>query len=189
VLQRRSELLAEVADVMDRGRLAASPTRNPPEITAEAVVGAIFTVLHRRLVEGGKKPLTDLLGPLMSVIVLPYLGERAASRELSRPAPTPRARHTRRPARSKDALEGLDVRLTYRTVRVLMALAEHPGASNREVAEGSGIVDQGQISKLLTRLAGLSLIENIGDGQRNGAANAWHLTAYGAQIERAARPR
>ena len=189
VLQRRSQLLAEVADVMDRARLAASPTRNPPEITAEAVVGAIFTVLHTRLVEGGKKPLTDLLGPLMSVIALPYLGERAASRELSRPAPSSRARHTRRPANSKDALEGVNVRLTYRTVRVLMTLAEHPGASNRAIAEGSGIVDQGQISKLLTRLARLNLIENLGEGQRNGAANAWHLTAYGAQIERAARPR
>jgi DNA-binding PadR family transcriptional regulator len=58
-----------------------------------------------------------------------------------------------------------------------------------EITEGSGIVDHGQISKLLTRLAALSLIENLVDGQRKGAANAWHLTARGAQIERAARPR
>ena len=188
VLERRSQLLAEVADVVDRGRLAAGATRNPPEITAEAVVGAIFAVLHTHVLEGRKESATDLLGPLMSVIVLPYLGAGAAGRELNRP-PVPRARRTRRPVRSKDALEGLDVRLTYRTVRVLMAVAEHPGANNREIAEGAGIIDQGQISKLLTRLTRLSLIENIGQGQQKGAANAWHLTAYGAKIERAARPR
>ena len=74
VLERRSRLLAEVADVVDRGRLAASAPRHPPEITAEAVVGAIFAVLHTHLLEGREQPATDLLGPLMSVIVLPYLG-------------------------------------------------------------------------------------------------------------------
>ena len=188
VLERRSRLLDEAASVVDAGRLATSASRNPPEITAEAVVGGIFAVLHTHVLEGRKELATDLLGPLMSVIVLPYLGAGSAGRELNRP-PAPRARRTRRPARSKDALEGLNIRLTYRTVRALMALAEHPGASNREVAEGSGIVDQGQISKLLTRLARLDLIENRGEGQPNGAANAWHLTAYGAKIERAARPR
>jgi AcrR family transcriptional regulator len=189
VLERRSEVLDELAQVIDRGRLATSATRNPPEITAEGVVGAIFAVLHTRVLEGGKESLTDLLGPLMSMIVLPYLGAKAASRELSRPAPIPRDRRSRGLARSKDPPEGLNMRLTYRTVRVLMAAAEHPGASNREIAEGSGIVDQGQISKLLTRLTRLSLIENLGEGQQKGAANAWHLTACGAQVERAARPR
>jgi DNA-binding MarR family transcriptional regulator len=124
----------------------------------------------------------------MSVIVLPYLGAGSAGRELNRP-PVPRARRTRRAARDKDPLEDVTVRLTYRTVQALTVLAKHPGASNREVAEGAGIIDQGQISKLLGRLARLGLIENVGEGQRNGAANAWHLTARGAEIERAARPR
>jgi len=188
VLERRSQLLAEVADIVDRGRLAASATRNPPKITAEAVVGAIVTVLHTHVLEGRKESATELLGPLMSVIVLPYLGAGSAGRELNRP-PVPRARRTRRAARDKDPLEDVTVRLTYRTVQALTVLAKHPGASNREVAEGAGIIDQGQISKLLGRLARLGLIENVGEGQRNGAANAWHLTARGAEIERAARPR
>ncbi len=81
------------------------------------------------------------------------------------------------------------MRLTYRTVRVLMVIGEKPEASNREVAVGSGITDQGQISKLLGRLARLELIENLGDGQEKGAANAWRLTARGAAVERATRPR
>jgi DNA-binding MarR family transcriptional regulator len=152
-------------------------------------VGAVFAVIHTRLLEGGREPLTDLLGPLMSMIVLPYLGARAASRELSRPAlELRRDSHVPSRARNQDPLQGLNMRLTYRTVRVLMVIGEHPGASNREIAEGSGIIDQGQISKLLTRLARLNLVENVGEGQEKGAANAWHLTTRGAQVERATRP-
>jgi AcrR family transcriptional regulator len=190
VLDRRAKVLDELAEVIDRGRSATNATREPPEVTAEGVVGAIFAVLHTRVLEHDKQRLTDLLGSLMSMIVLPYLGARAAGRELSRPPlEIPNEARARTPARHKDPLEGLNMRLTYRTVRVLMVIAEHPGASNREIAEGSGIVDQGQISKLLNRLARLKLVENLGEGQEKGAANAWHLTARGAQVERATRPR
>ena len=96
-------------------------------------------------------------------------------------------RRSRVASRTSDPLSGLNIRLTYRTVRVLMVIAEQPGASNREIAEGSGIVDQGQISKLLTRLERLKLIRNIGAGQERGAANAWQLTGRGAEVERATR--
>jgi hypothetical protein len=190
VLDRRAKALDELAQVIDRGRVVPNATREPPEVTAEGVIGAIFAVLHTRVLERGGQPLTDLLGSLMSMIVLPYLGARAAGRELSRPPlEVPSDGRSRALSRHKDPLEGLNMRLTYRTVRVLMVIGEHPRASNREVAEGSGIVDQGQISKLLNRLARLKLVENLGEGQEKGAANAWHLTARGAQVERATRPR
>jgi AcrR family transcriptional regulator len=190
VLDCRAKVLDELAEIIDRGRAATSATREPPDVTAEGVVGAIFAVLHTRVLESGGQPLTGLLGSLMSMIVLPYLGARAAGRELSRPPlEVPSTGRARVPARHKDPLEGLNMRLTYRTVRVLMVIAEHAGASNREIAEGSGIIDQGQISKLLNRLARLKLVENLGEGQEKGAANAWHLTARGAQVERATRPR
>lgn len=190
VLESRAQVLDELAEVVDRGRALSSASRQPPEVTAEGVVGAVFAVLHTRLMEGGRDPLSKLLAPLMSMIVLPYLGTRAASKELARPAPKRRrpARTIARPG-SRDPLEGLDMRLTYRTVRVLVVIGGHPGANNREIAEGSGIADQGQISKLLTRLRGLGLVENRGEGQTKGAANAWYLTERGAEVERAARPR
>ena len=141
------------------------------------------------MVEGDGGPFTDLLGSLMSMVVLPYLGAEAASIELGRPALERSGdRHRREPLRTRDPLDGLNMRLTHRTVRVLMVIGERPGASNREVAEGSDIADQGQISKLLARLARLKLIENQGDGQEKGASNAWHLTPRGAQVERATRP-
>ncbi len=175
--------------LIDRGRSLANTGSDLPEVTAEGLVGAIFAVLHTRLLEGGGGPLADLRGSLMSMIVLPYLGARAASSELRRPALQPRRAAFRlAPLGGKDPLDGLNMRLTHRTVRVLMVIAENPGASNREIAEGSGIADQGQISKLLTRLARLKLVENTGDGQEKGASNAWHLTARGEQVERATRP-
>ncbi len=74
VLDRRASVLDELAEVIDRGRAATNATREPPEVTAEGVVGAIFAVLHTRVLESGGGPLTDLLGSLMSMIVLPYLG-------------------------------------------------------------------------------------------------------------------
>jgi AcrR family transcriptional regulator len=189
VLERRAQVLEELAEVIDRGRAFASTTNQLPDVTAEGVVGAIFAVLHTRLLEGTQEPLTDLLGPLMSVVVLPYLGARAASSEMSRP-PLERSRESRPSTltRARDPLDGLKMRLTHRTVRVLTVITERPGASNREIAEGSGIIDQGQISKLLTRLARLQLVENTGDGQEKGASNAWHLTPRGARVERATRP-
>jgi AcrR family transcriptional regulator len=190
ILQRRAWALEEIAAVIDRGRLATSGTRQPPELTAEGIVGGIMGVLYKRLISSVDESVTDLLEPLMYMIVLPYLGPRAANIELGKPTPAKvRAKPARSPASSTDPLEGLAIRLTYRTVRALTAIAEQPGASNREIAHGAGITDQGQISKLLMRLAGLELIENHGWGQPNGGANAWSLTQRGVQVVRATRPR
>ena len=190
VLERRAAAFEELARAIDVGRSAPGATLDPPEVTAEGLVGAVFAVLHTRAMEGGREPLFEQLGPLMSMIVLPYLGVRTAGRELTRSTPAPPREPRSRPrARAADPLEGLKMRLTYRTVRVLMVISETPGASNREIAEGSGIADQGQISKLLNRLARLGLVENLGEGQEKGAANAWYLTARGAAVERATRPR
>jgi AcrR family transcriptional regulator len=188
VLEYRARTLDQFARVVDRGRFVSDATGEPPDVTAEGIVGAVFAVLHARVLDGGTQSLAELQGPLMSMIVLPYLGASAASREMSRPPVEIRAdgRATGSLART-DPLDGLKMRLTYRTVRVLMVISEHPGASNREIAKGSGIADQGQISKLLARLAKLELIENAGDGHERGASNAWHLTARGQQVERATR--
>ncbi len=190
VLEHRTQAFAQMAGAIDAGREAPGATGEPPEVTAEGLVGALFTVIHTRVLQQERRPLIELLGPLMSMIVLPYLGARAAGRELKLPAPDiagPPTGRARRPA--SDPLEGLNMRLTYRTVRVLTVISENPGASNREIALGSGIADQGQISKLLNRLGRLQLIENRGDGQERGAANAWQLTARGLAVERATRPR
>ncbi|HLI31343.1 MAG TPA: hypothetical protein VKU89_01210 [Solirubrobacteraceae bacterium] len=75
-------------------------------------------------------------------------------------------------------------RLTYRTARVLSAIAEQPGAPNRRIASLAEISDEGQTSKLLQRLERAELIYRRGERQMGGA-NAWFLTARGVEVERA----
>ncbi|MGA9286064.1 MAG: TetR/AcrR family transcriptional regulator [Solirubrobacteraceae bacterium] len=179
VHERRLRALEPVIGVVEEGRRETRSAAALPLLTGEGVVGGVLSVLHARLLEGDTR-LLDLTGPLMGMIALPYLGPATAHRESTRAVPTHRKRAL--PA-SKDPLRDLQMRLTYRTVRVLMAISARPGASNREVGAGAGIDDQGQISKLLSRLDRLGLVENRGAGQVRGAPNAWSLTKKGFEVE------
>lgn len=192
VLQRRMEAIEVLREFVDRGRLEAHGRVEPPEVAAEGVVGAVLAVLHTRLVASrGDRPqrLTELVGPLMNLVLLPYMGAAKASRELTRLTSAPAAGRA-----YTGELEpgGAGMRVTYRTARVLRAISERPGASNREVAEQAGIVDQGQISRLLRRLESLGLVANQGVGTggsaTRGTANAWVLTARGEQLQRGVHP-
>jgi AcrR family transcriptional regulator/DNA-binding MarR family transcriptional regulator len=179
-LRRRKRVLTRVIRAVDEGRREAKTGSEPPRLTAEGVTGGVLSVLHGRLIEENQGSYLELLNPLMSMTVLPYLGSAAARAELSRPTP-----HIERPVLPNDAknpLRELHMRLTYRTSRVLLAIAEHPGASNRAIGANAGIHDQGQISKLLTRLEKFGLIANTGLGHDHGAPNAWTLTEQGHTI-------
>jgi AcrR family transcriptional regulator len=233
VQQRRMQALETVREFIDRGRLENNCRVEPPEVTAEGVVGAVLAVLQTRLLEhdhsgssnrassidgngsgerndscegagsderggpceragsderGGpreragsdERSLLQLLGPLMNLILLPYVGAARASRELKRPAP-----RLGGAGESRDGADGhIPMRITYRTARVLRAISERPGASNREVADQAGVVDQGQISRLLGRLERLGLIINGGGSSSRGAANSWVLTQRGVEVQR-----
>ncbi len=190
-LQRRSQVLAVLIAAVDEGRTgdthrvqagrSAKGGSEPSTLSAEGVVGAVLSVLHARLSEKSPGRLVELTNPLMGMIVLPYLGAGAARRELARPVPKPEGIVPKPPGMS-DPLRELGIRLTYRTVMVLMAVAAHPGSSNRVVADEAGISDQGQISKLLRRLEGLGLIEIAGEAPAKGAPNAWTLTEKGREM-------
>jgi AcrR family transcriptional regulator len=179
VHERRLRVVDALVGAIDEGRRESRSTAALPPLTSEGVVGGILSVLHARLLER-RDSLLELTSSLMGMIVLPYLGPVAAQKETARPAPERRARPH---AASGDPLRDLEMRLTYRTVRVLLSIAASPGASNREVGAASGIDDQGQISKLLSRLEKLGLIENGGAGQVRGAPNAWALTSKGVEVE------
>ncbi len=206
----------------ENGRVSSRSVSSPP-LVAEGVVGAVLSVIHARMLEhraypstsatnGSSRatngisrasrarsaPLIELLNPLMGVIVLPYLGQAAARRELDHPVPKTASSRTppssRAPGSSRatseiptpaNPLAGLNMRITYRTLQVLAVIANTPGASNRQIADGAGVQDQGQISKLLTRLERLGLIHNTGLGQPQGAPNAWTLTPHGQQVKQA----
>jgi AcrR family transcriptional regulator len=189
VHERRTLTLDATIAVVDQGREESKAANALPSLTSEGVVGGVLSVLHARLIdrlENGEKrnALLALTGPLMGMLVLPYLGPAAAHRESMRPVPERRARAR---SSSGDPLRDLEMRLTYRTVRVLLSIAELGGRgsypSNREVGVAAGIDDQGQISKLLSRLERLGLIDNSGAGQVRGAPNAWTLTKKGLEVE------
>ncbi len=179
-LERRARVLAQIIAAVEEGRAEAKPGREPPLLAGEGVVGAVFSVIHTRMTDERSRPLLDIAGALMGMIVLPYLGTAAAQTEADRPVPK-RDMASRRVL--DDPLRDLEMRLTYRTVRVLMAIAAHPQASNKQIADSAGVSDQGQMSRLLARLQHLGLIENAGNGSARGAPNAWTLTTTGHRIE------
>jgi AcrR family transcriptional regulator len=194
-LERRGSVLSHVIAAVDEGRRESKVGAQVPPLTAEGVVGGVLSILHARLpvsvlsptVRGSRgddegDSLLGLAGPLMGMIVLPYLGASAARRELERPIPERRAQG---PRLGGDPLRDVGMRLTYRTVKVLLSIAETPGASNREIGQAAGIADQGQISKLLSRLQRLGLAQNTGLGPGTGAPNVWTLTDRGEAIHEA----
>jgi len=222
VLERRRLCIARIVAVVDREGRAAKTGEGPPSLTGEGVIGGALSLIHARLAfpapapapqpqgssaapgsppasagSGNAVQLAELLNPLVSLVVSPYLGLAAARRELDRPLPasfgetsgTPPRRSAPQGTQSGDPLRELDMRLTYRTVRVLLAIAElaEPGShpSNRQVGDAAGIRDQGQVSKLLSRLRQLGLVENAVEPQVKGEANGWTLTARGEDVRQA----
>jgi AcrR family transcriptional regulator len=193
-LERREQAIDTLIAVVDGGHEEGKVAQESSPLAAEGVVGAVFSVVHARMLKrraagvgdsgkGKQAPFLGLLNQLMGMIVMPYLGTAAAKRELTRAVPA--ARTIKRA--NADPLRELDMRLTYRTIRVLVAIAAAPGASNRRIAEAAGVSDQGQISKLLTRLEHLGLIQNVGEGPAKGEPNSWTLTHTGTDVERAIR--
>jgi DNA-binding MarR family transcriptional regulator len=150
-------------------------------LTAEGVVGAVSSVIHARILDDEQRPLTELTGALMAMIVQPYLGAAAARRELDRSLEVEREPIVVQRLRV-DPFKDLPLRLTYRTVRVLCSIADMPGASNKQVARAAGILDEGQTSKLLRRLHGYGLIDDTGVGPVKGMPRAWSLTERGAGV-------
>ncbi len=191
VLEYRETTLARLAAIVDEGREESIRAGELTILTAEGLVGAAFTIVYTRLLQGKRSQLTALHGELIGMLVLPYLGAAAARREHAAPAPaslrgTPStvSQVGRGPS---DPLDGVTMRLTYRTARVLEGVSECAGASNREIADRAGIADQGQVSKLLARLERLGLLENAAEGHIKGEPNAWSLTVKGEHVAQSVR--
>ena len=184
-LKRRAAMLRELEQALEQGARPARCGDPHTQLAAEAALGAAIGILHSRL-SASRAPrprrLVDLAGELTGVIVLPYLGPAAARREAQRPAPAPAPQ--REPVGS--AIAELKIRMTYRTMRTVIAVSEHSGASNAEIARAAGVADQGQISKLLARLEREKLVTNAGRGAAHrGEANSWRLTPAGQRLANA----
>jgi AcrR family transcriptional regulator len=180
-LVSRARLISSLAEFIEEDHAAERTSRVLPALASQAVIGGALEILHARLLADRRIELAELSGQLIAVIVLPYLGPAAARRELARASPL-LAGERSAPSARPTAPEPPPTRLTYRTLLTLSAISESPGLSNRQISDRVGIKDQGQISKLLSRLCELGLIENGGAGQPQGAANAWRLAPSGRQL-------
>jgi hypothetical protein len=171
-LRCRARVLGVLSGLLDDGApQACGELTGSPELTSELMAAGVFASVRSRVLMGEGGSLVGLAPPLMAFIVAPYLGQAAARLELEgRPEPF-----------EERGAGGRRLYVTRRTRLVLRAIEAAPRSSNREVAQAAGLVDEGQASKLLHRLAGRGLIENVGSGQAGGRSNAWVLTSRGEQ--------
>jgi DNA-binding MarR family transcriptional regulator len=177
VRERRGEVLEQVAVLLDDERAPARAY--PPPLTAHAVASGVLGVLHARLSQPEPGALAELAGSLMSFVALPFLGARAARRELRcsvETASTPMV------GVGVELLQDPGRRLNHhREIEVLRVLAGEPGLNNMQVGLRAGIKDGGHGSRLLARLARLGLIETTPTPGRPGA-RAWKLTVAGERL-------
>lgn len=80
----RDSLFGEYVAMIDAGREVAPDPDSIPAFTAEGVVGSITEVITRRLGQGHRDRLPELVPEMMYLAVRPYLGEEEARRELAR---------------------------------------------------------------------------------------------------------
>ena len=186
-LERRQRELAVLAPLIDAGRAQASSGCRPPALAVEGVIASVDGVLHARLVSGQAPPFIDLLGPLIGLVLLPYLDAAALATQVERAEaisaeisqgdsgePLPH------PSQIYEIPDGLKDPVAHRARQCVLYLARNPGASNRQIALGIGVSHQGQISTLLGRLARMGLLVRHQRGP--GRANAWRLTPRGEQV-------
>jgi DNA-binding MarR family transcriptional regulator len=179
VLARRREVLDRVAVLLDDER--ARGRSYPPPLAARAVASGVLGVLCEWLSESHPAPLTELAQPLMSFIVLPFLGARAARRELALRPTVADA-----PVAAGDLGVPTEVgRVNGRAALFLSVIATEPGLNSRELAKRSGVSDNGYASRLLARLERLGLIRNDRDPDSRVAAKAWTITVAGERVREA----
>jgi hypothetical protein len=168
----------------------ASPSPDSPPVVG--VMAAVIGSIHAHLITRKPEPLIVLLGPLMGLVCAPYLNAHATAREVARgeeltrallSEPYPPAQWPGLSGESVDVPDALRDPRSHRARLCLLYLAEHPGASNRQVGGGVGISSHAQISTLLTRLCGMGLLVKVPGGP--GRANSWSLSEHGTRVAHA----
>jgi hypothetical protein len=138
--------------------------------------------------------LVELLGPLMGIIVAPFMDEAQVAEEIERGNALAYELLERRSPQTPDGAE-LPVRVpeallaprAHNARRCLLYVAEQGrrglSPSNQQVAAAIGLSHRAQVSRLLGRLAELGLLAKHAGAP--GHANAWSLTAEGERVARA----
>src|ERR1700691_5771048 len=74
VLERREQIHARLAAILDEGRGERSRGGECSSLTGGGLIGAVGGIVNARLSRREPEPMRGLLGELMGLIVLPYLG-------------------------------------------------------------------------------------------------------------------
>ena len=158
-------------------------------LRAAGVMASVLGIVQTHLVTRRPGSLVTLLGPLMDAVAAPYLGARVAVAEVKRGEALARKilaeRDSPSPQVGREDLQVpsllCDVR-AHRARNCLRYLAEHPGASNRQVGTAVGIGRDSHISTLLARLRRIGLL--VRSPGSPGGPNAWTLSPYGREVAR-----
>jgi hypothetical protein len=161
-------------------------------LAPEGAMASVLGVVYARLAAREPEPLLGLLGPLMGMIVGPFMstdevaheiekGDALAQKMLSGRAQSPQPGGQRAgmdiPAALRDP-RAHRARLCLRYVVEQGRRGSHP--SNREVGEAIGVVHRPQVSALLALLSDLGLLSKREGGP--GRRNAWSATPDGVAV-------
>lgn len=162
--------------------------QEPHPHTNTGVMASLLGVIQNHLVAGRQEPLTSLLGPLVGLLIAPYLDAGTVAAEVERCGALADGLIE---SQAQIAPEAPLVKVpqmllnprAYRARACLRYLAENPGASNGETARAIGVLSHAQISRLLGRMADADLL--LKREGRPGQSNAWELTERGRWLVRA----
>jgi len=188
--ERREQHIALLTRLIEE-RWGAPEDGHAHSLVNPGVMASLLGVLHSHLVAARPEPLIGLLGPLMGLVTSPYLPQRAVAREIALANAVARellATPDNSPIQRSE-VNGVEIPGLLRNPRAhraracLLYVAEHPGASNREVATAIGISRHTHISTLLARLAAIGLLHK--QPGPPGHPNSWMLTQSGVKAARA----
>jgi AcrR family transcriptional regulator len=161
-------------------------------VLVKGVMSSILASITTHVVTKAPGPLIGLLASMASLVTSPFLdaesvreeverAERLSQELLSERYPLPLRPTAAAGAHDRQRLCG-----GRRERECVLYLAQHPGASNQQIARGVGIFHSGQVSALLSRLVDRGLLTK--HAGTPGLPNAWRLTPHGEQVAGAIGP-
>jgi AcrR family transcriptional regulator len=169
---------------------------HPSALAPEALFASVLGVVHARMTARESRPLIELLGPLMGIVVGSFMDEAQAAREvelgdrLAQELLAERAQASGAEDASGASASVPPVLRDPRAHRARMCLcyiASQGGRgsdlSNREVGAAIGISHRGQLAALLAQLLDLGLLSKQAGAP--GHPNAWRATSEGEIVARA----
>ncbi len=91
-IERRNAVMGTFAQMVNAAARADGTCQQPPEITAETIVGGIYEVVYSRVIQGQTAELLALLPDLCYSLMLPFIGHADAQREAAKAPTTPARR-------------------------------------------------------------------------------------------------